>query len=68
MNEFQKPFTETARYNYEAIFCPFKKQLGDEFDLHDVCEKCRMEKPGSHVACLNKFKQNIKERVKNYEM
>ena len=59
MSEFQKAFSEKGRENFDTVFCPYGKRLGEEYDLFDECFHCVKEKPENNRACLESFKKTI---------
>ena len=64
MNEFQKPFSEKGREVYDKIFCPCGKKIGEEYQLHDSCGVCEVERELSYTACRDKYKKSVEQGYK----
>lgn len=56
-SEFQKPFTEKGRENFDSVFCPYGHDIGDHFQIIGDCFKCKEKDPVSFQSCGNKYKE-----------
>jgi hypothetical protein len=63
INESDRGLTAKGRKNFDTIFCPFRKNMGADFTMHQQCVDCGMDHPDSFYSCAKIYRNGLPKAV-----